>query len=31
MQKNSRLVRRREVYGKHVPAAGMNIMCPEEV
>jgi len=22
MQKNSRLMRRREVYGKHVPAAG---------
>ena len=23
MQKNSRLIRRREVYGKHVPATGM--------
>ena len=22
MQKNSRLIRRREVYGKHVPSAG---------
>jgi len=28
MQKNSRLVRRREVYGKHVPVTGMyNMSC----
>jgi len=25
MQKNSRLTRRREVYGKHVPATGMYV------